>query len=86
MTQNNIELMRQLVKNGADTHPGANFIELGNGSKLKKFLKYGNRNKIAGELRLGDTVERHMIDGDIVLFNRQPSLHRISIMSHRAKV
>ncbi len=36
----------------------------------KKFLKYGNRQKTADELRLGDTIERHMMDGDVVLFNR----------------
>ena len=37
-------------------------------------------------LRVGDVVERHMEDGDVVLFNRQPSLHRLSIMAHRVKV
>lgn len=37
-------------------------------------------------LQVGDTVERHLRDGDIVLFNRQPSLHRMSIMAHRVKV
>lgn len=47
-----------------------------------RFLKYGNREKMAQELKLGDVVERHMIDGDIVLFNRQPSLHKLSIMAH----
>jgi len=41
---------------------------------------------VANELKPGDIVERHMMDGDVVLFNRQPSLHRISIMCHRAKV
>lgn len=49
------------------------------------FLQYGNRSKMADELRIGDIVERHLIDGDIVLFNRQPSLHKMSIMSHRVK-
>lgn len=49
---------------------------------LFRFLKYGNREKIAQELRFGDIVERHLIDGDIVLFNRQPSLHKLSIMAH----
>ena len=34
----------------------------------------------------GDLIERHMIDGDMVLFNRQPSLHKLSIMCHRAKI
>ena len=37
-------------------------------------------------VQVGDTVERHLRDGDVVLFNRQPSLHRMSIMAHRAKV
>lgn len=37
---------------------------------------------MAQELKYGDIVERHLIDGDIVLFNRQPSLHKLSIMAH----
>lgn len=85
VNQANIEYLRKLIINGADVHPGANFVEC-TGIKMKKFLKYGNRQKIAQDLRLGDVVERHMVDGDIVLFNRQPSLHRLSIMSHRAKI
>ena len=32
--------------------------------------------------QFGDTVERHLMDGDVVLFNRQPSLHKLSIMAH----
>ena len=83
----NIALMRKLVTNGSDVHPGANFVETTfNGAKTKKFLKYGNRKKIAADLRPGDVIERHMMDGDVVLFNRQPSLHRVSIMCHRAKI
>lgn len=81
----NKALMKQLVINGPDIHPGANYVEQ-QGSKFKKFLRYGNRIKIAQELKEGDIVERHLRDGDIVLFNRQPSLHKLSIMSHRAKV
>jgi DNA-directed RNA polymerase II subunit RPB1 len=37
-------------------------------------------------LQVGDAVERILQDGDMVLFNRQPSLHRMSIMAHRAKI
>jgi DNA-directed RNA polymerase III subunit RPC1 len=44
------------------------------------------RRKVANELRVGDIVERHLSDNDCVLFNRQPSLHRVSIMAHRAKI
>ncbi|KAG5855741.1 DNA-directed RNA polymerase III subunit RPC1 [Anguilla anguilla] len=81
----NIELMRKLVRNGPDMHPGANFIQQRH-MQMKRFLKYGNREKMAQELKYGDVVERHMIDGDIVLFNRQPSLHKLSIMAHIARV
>lgn len=83
--QANIALMKKLILNGSDRHPGANFVELKK-TGMKKFLKYGNRKDVAQDLQIGDVVERHMMDGDIVLFNRQPSLHRISIMCHRAKI
>ena len=41
---------------------------------------------MAQELKYGDIVERHLIDGDVVLFNRQPSLHKLSIMAHLVSV
>jgi DNA-directed RNA polymerase III subunit RPC1 len=47
---------------------------------------FGNRKRIADELKIGDIVERHLSNGDTVLFNRQPSLHRVSIMSHKARI
>ncbi|XP_015123305.1 DNA-directed RNA polymerase III subunit RPC1 [Diachasma alloeum] len=81
----NIELMRKLVQNGPDVHPGANFVQQGR-TQFKKFLRYGNRQKIAQDLQYGDIIERHLRDDDIVLFNRQPSLHKLSIMAHKAKV
>lgn len=56
------------------------------GQEMKVFLKYGDRRRAAQSLSIGDIVERHLQDGDIVLFNRQPSLHRLSIMAHRVKV
>jgi len=79
----NIDKMRELVLNGPANHPGANYIR--SGAVLKSLL-YGNRIDHARHLSIGDIVERHMMDGDVVLFNRQPSLHKLSIMSHRAKV
>ncbi len=48
---------------------------------VDRYLRYGNRQKIAQELKLGDTIERHLMDGDIILFNRQPSLHKLSIQA-----
>ncbi|KAF9498249.1 beta and beta-prime subunits of DNA dependent RNA-polymerase [Pleurotus eryngii] len=83
VTTHNIEMLKQAVRNGCDVHPGANFVARGDN---KKFLKFGNRAAIADGLKYGDVVERHIIDGDIVLFNRQPSLHKLSIMCHRVKV
>ena len=84
VNSSNIFYLKKLILNGPDIHPGANFIEFTSGNKL--FLQYTNRKKIAEELKIGDTVERHLIDDDIVLFNRQPSLHRMSIMAFRTKV
>ena len=47
-------------------------------------LKYNRRGDIA--LQIGWIVERHLRDGDYVLFNRQPSLHKMSMMAHRVKL
>ena len=81
----NMEKLRQRVRNGPDVHPGANLIRMKDGSFVKS-LAFGDREAVAKNLRIGDVVERHMEDGDIVLFNRQPSLHKVSIMAHRVKV
>ncbi|GJP56565.1 hypothetical protein CLOM_g15621 [Closterium sp. NIES-68] len=84
VNRHNIHKLRQLVINGTAKYPGANFVVYPNGNKW--FLKYGDRRRVAAELKYGDIVERHLEDGDMVLFNRQPSLHRMSIMCHRARV
>ena len=82
----NIERIREAVRNGTDAHPGANY-HINGRDGFKRFLKFkGMREEIAANLRVGDVVERHVRDGDIVLFNRQPSLHKLSIMCHRVKV
>ncbi|EQC33505.1 hypothetical protein SDRG_09014 [Saprolegnia diclina VS20] len=85
VTRYNIAKLRQCVINGPAVHPGANAIRI-EGQKYTKNLMYGDRASLADDLKEGDVVERHMEDDDIVLFNRQPSLHKMSIMSHRAKV
>jgi len=85
VTDCNLKKLRQSVRNGPDVHPGANYVVAGS-TGFKKYLKFGNREDVADKLRVGDVVERHIIDGDVVLFNRQPSLHKLSIMCHRAKI
>ena len=84
VNEHNIATLRELVRRGAEEHPGANFVKKKDGQQF--FLRIGKRDNIARDLQIGDVVERHLIDGDVVLFNRQPSLHRISIMAHRVKV
>ncbi|KAI0056684.1 beta and beta-prime subunits of DNA dependent RNA-polymerase [Artomyces pyxidatus] len=85
VTSYNIEKLRKAVRNGCDVHPGANYVTAASNG-FKKYLKFGNRSAIADGLRYGDIVERHIIDGDVALFNRQPSLHKLSIMCHQVKV
>jgi len=80
----NIEKLRKCVLNGPNVHPGANMVRTEKG--FVKSLMYGDRERAAASLSIGDVVERHMENDDIVLFNRQPSLHKMSIMSHRVKV
>lgn len=85
VTTHNMERLKKLVRNGPDRHPGANYVMSANSSQ-KRYLIRAIRDKIADSLAVGDVVERHLCNGDIVLFNRQPSLHRMSIMAHFARI
>lgn len=90
VTKKNIHVLQKLVNNGSKVYPGANTVE------RKEVDIYGNlvRSKykpdfLAGRktvLQIGDIVHRHMRDGDWLIFNRQPSLHKLSLMGHQVKV
>lgn len=83
VTPMNIEWLRKLVENGPTEWPGAKYIIRDDGIRIDlRYLK--KRSDI--HLAYGYVVERHMINGDYVLFNRQPSLHKMSIMGHRVRV
>ena len=82
ITKNNKKYLKQLLLNGPDIYPGAKIYEKKNGENIS--LRYVDRNSII--LEEGDIVHRHMIDGDCILFNRQPTLHKMSMMCHRAKI
>ena len=86
VTPYNISQMYKLIQNvgpkGEDKHPGAKTLVRKDGRMIS--LKHVNRKEIV--LHVGDVVNRHIIDGDIILFNRQPTLHRMSMMGHRVKV
>lgn len=85
VTEWNIERMRELVINGPDKFPGVNYIVRPDGVKIRlDFVE--DRSTIAQNLEVGYLVERHLADGDIVMFNRQPSLHQMSIMAHYVRV
>lgn len=82
VTQFNSTQMLELINNGPLVHPGARFVVRDDGMRFD--LRYTKPDDI--HLALGYTVERHLQDGDVVLFNRQPSLHKMSMMGHRVKI
>ncbi len=85
ITERNIENMRELVVNGPEKYPGALYIIRPDGKRIRlEFVV--DREKVAEALESGFIVERHLRDGDIAIFNRQPSLHRMSIMAHYVRV
>jgi len=84
VNEKNIESIRKFVENGPNNWPGANYIVRPDGRRKK--ITDENKKELAKELAPGYIVERHLINGDISLFNRQPSLHRMSIMCHKVKV
>ena len=83
MTPYNIQKLHHLVKNGPNVHPGAKYVIRDTGERID--LRHHKR---AGEISLqyGWKVERHIVDGDFIIFNRQPSLHKESMMGHRVRV
>lgn len=95
VTPHNVHELRQLILNGPDVHPGANFVELEDGT-IRRLLPNNlpqrtavaklllTREKQHGNATLMSTkrVYRHLRNGDYVLINRQPTLHRPSIQAH----
>ncbi|MEN6591903.1 MAG: DNA-directed RNA polymerase subunit A' [Methanobacterium sp.] len=84
VTEWNIEDMKVHIENGPEIHPGANYVIRPDDRKIRVYEE--TKDAIIEKLEPGYIVERHLMDGDIVLFNRQPSLHRMSMMAHEVKV
>ncbi len=82
VTEKNIEEAREFILRSE--HPKANYVIRPDGRRIR--VIESNKEEIAEKLEPGWIVERQLMDGDIVLFNRQPSLHRMSIMAHYVKV
>ena len=81
----NIDHLKELVNRGPFEHPGANYVIRPDGVKIRLDFA-SDRKALADSLASGYIVERHLMDGDVVLFNRQPSLHRMSVMAHFVRV
>ena len=82
VNEKNKNYLIKLVQNGPDVYPGAKILEKKNGENIS--LRYVDRGSI--KLQIGDTVHRHVLNGDAILFNRQPTLHRMSMMCHIVKI
>ncbi|XP_075591024.1 uncharacterized protein LOC142597894 [Dermatophagoides farinae] len=81
----NIEKLKQCILNGPNNWPGAlSVTKLAQKQKIS--LRFVQCKSVADNLKVGDIVERHLANNDYVLFNRQPSLHRMSIMCHNVTV
>ena len=78
----NKSFLTKLVQNGPKVHPGAKILVKNTGENI--YLENVDRESI--KLKNGDVVHRHLMDGDAVLFNRQPTLHRMSMMCHIVKI
>ncbi|MHC1595678.1 MAG: DNA-directed RNA polymerase subunit A' [Candidatus Syntropharchaeales archaeon] len=83
VTDRNFKAMVELIKRGRN-YPSANYVRRLDGKRVK--VTSTNFEELAEQLQVGWKIERQLRDGDIVLFNRQPSLHRMSIMAHRVRV
>ncbi|KAM7302594.1 DNA-directed RNA polymerase II subunit RPB1-like [Ixodes scapularis] len=83
VTPFNMDKMHELVRRGNNQYPGAKYIIRDNGERID--LRFHPK---ASDLHLqcGYRVERHVRNGDIIVFNRQPTLHKMSMMGHRIKV
>jgi DNA-directed RNA polymerase subunit A' len=85
VTPRNLEYVKKLVENGPKKYPGANYVERPDGNRVS-LGKVKKIEEVLEKIEPGWKVHRHLRDGDVVLFNRQPSLHRMSIMAHEVKV
>ncbi|GIX62910.1 DNA-directed RNA polymerase [Babesia caballi] len=94
VTSYNVHLLRRLLVNGPRTYPGANFYRDEHGKLYNLGALTFNERKAKAKLLLTDSsdgrlprvVYRHVLDGDVVLMNRQPTLHKPGIMGHFVKV
>ena len=96
VTTHNFYDLKEAVLNGPHVWPGATAIENEDGELIFLKQSYEERQALANQLLAPSStsvngsrnkkVHRHLNNGDVVLMNRQPTLHKPSIMAHRARV
>ena len=90
VNEHNIAKLRELVARGPNPSmengyvPGVNYVIRSDGRRIR--VTDRNAEEVAENIDIDYTIERQLRDGDIVLFNRQPSLHRMSMMAHRVRM
>ncbi len=82
ITTANMETLKQIAKK--TEYPAASSIVRPDGKR--KRITEELREQLIEELNIGYLVERHLQDNDVVLFNRQPTLHRMGLMGHFVKI
>ncbi|XP_075978329.1 RNA polymerase I subunit RpI1 [Anticarsia gemmatalis] len=95
VTEWNVDELRKMVINGPNKHPGAEKIEIKNGRIIRiPTDSIQKRKSLAKRLLTPEEFEssglkivhRHLLNGDVLILNRQPSLHKPSMMAHRARI
>jgi DNA-directed RNA polymerase subunit A' len=90
VNQHNIDKLREMIARGPEPGddgpylPGVNYVIRSDGRRIR--VTERNAQEVSENIEIDYTVERQLVNGDVVLFNRQPSLHRMSMMAHRVKI
>uniref|UniRef100_A0A1A7WFT6 DNA-directed RNA polymerase subunit n=1 Tax=Iconisemion striatum TaxID=60296 RepID=A0A1A7WFT6_9TELE len=92
----NLKELRQAVLNGPNVHPGASMVINEDGRRtILSATNFTQREAVAKQLLTPSPgphkmpmkiVNRHIKNGDVLLLNRQPTLHRPSIQAHCARI
>lgn len=84
VTEWNMKSMKNRIQSGPDKYPGANYVIYPDGRK--KRITDETKEVLLEELQPGFIIERHLANGDVALFNRQPSIHKMSLMCHKVRI
>ena len=90
VNEHNIDKLRKMVARGPEPPmtdgyvPGVNYVIRSDGRRIR--VTDRNAEEVSENIEIDYTIERQLMEGDVVLFNRQPSLHRMSMMAHRVRM